>query len=34
VEKAPVVFKQGIKKEEVESIKKIIVDAGGTVEVI
>jgi large subunit ribosomal protein L7/L12 len=34
VEKAPVVIKAGVKKEEAEQIKKVITDAGGAVEVI
>ncbi len=34
VEKAPVTVKQGVKKEEVEAIKKILLDAGATVEVL
>ena len=34
VEKAPVVVKQGVKKEEVEALKKLLVDAGATVEVL
>ena len=33
VESAPVVLKAGIKTDEVEQIKKVIVEAGGTVEV-
>lgn len=34
VEKAPCVIKQGVKKEEVEAIKKILTDAGATIEII
>jgi large subunit ribosomal protein L7/L12 len=34
VEKAPVVIKQGVKKEEVEALKKLLVDAGAEVEVL
>jgi large subunit ribosomal protein L7/L12 len=34
VEKAPVVIKQGLKKDEVENFKKILIDAGAQVEVI
>jgi len=34
VEKAPCVVKQGVKKDEVDKIKKLLVDAGATVEVI
>jgi large subunit ribosomal protein L7/L12 len=34
VEKAPVVLKQGVKKEEVEAIKKILTEAGAVVEVL
>lgn len=32
VEKAPVVLKEGVKKEEAEAFKKLLVDAGATVE--
>lgn len=34
MEKAPVVIKQGVKKEDVEAIKKLLVDAGAVVEVL
>lgn len=34
VEKAPVTIKEGLKKEEAESFKKLLVDAGATVELI
>lgn len=34
VEKAPVVIKQGIKKEEVEAMKKILLDVGAEIEII
>jgi ribosomal protein L7/L12 len=34
VEKAPVVIKQGLKKEEVEAMKKILTEAGAVVEVL
>lgn len=33
VEKAPVVVKQGLKKEEAENFKKVLLDAGAQVEV-
>lgn len=34
VEKAPVVLKTGLKKEEAEKIKKALVEAGGEVELV
>jgi large subunit ribosomal protein L7/L12 len=34
VEKAPVVIKQGIKKEELEAMKKILLDVGAEIEII
>lgn len=34
VEKAPVVIKEGVKKEEAESIKKILVEAGAMVDLV
>ena len=34
VEKAPVVIKTGVKKDEVDKIKKLLLDAGATVEVV
>ena len=34
VEKAPVVIKTGVKKEEIDAIKKILIDAGATIEII
>jgi ribosomal protein L7/L12 len=34
VEKAPVVIKTGIKQEEVDAISKVIVEAGGELEVV
>jgi ribosomal protein L7/L12 len=34
VEKAPVVIKEGLKKEELEAIKKILTDAGAQFEVL
>lgn len=34
VEKAPIVIKQGVKKEEVDALKKLLVDAGAEVEVL
>ena len=34
VEKAPVIIKEGVKKEDIEAIKKILVDAGATIEII
>mmetsp|Transcript_8899 Transcript_8899/g.7944 ORF Transcript_8899/g.7944 Transcript_8899/m.7944 type:complete len:234 (+) Transcript_8899:27-728(+) len=34
VEKAPVVIKQGLKKEEVDNFKKLLLDAGAEVEII
>lgn len=34
VEKAPVVVKTGIKKEEAEALKKILVDCGAEVELL
>ena len=34
VEKAPVIIKQGVKKDEVENIKKLLTDAGVEVEVL
>lgn len=34
VEKAPVVIKQGLKKDEVENFKKILIEAGAQVDVI
>ncbi len=34
MEKAPVVVKAGAKKEEVDAIKKLLVDAGAAVEVL
>jgi large subunit ribosomal protein L7/L12 len=34
VEKAPVTIKEGLKKEEAEAMKKVLVDAGATVEFI
>eukprot|EP01035_Chromulina_nebulosa_P019404 gene19404-25278_t len=34
VEKAPVVIKQGLKKEDVDNFKKLLLDAGAEVEII
>lgn len=34
VEKAPVVLKEGLKKEEVEALQKQLTDVGATVEII
>ena len=34
VEKAPVVIKQGVKKDEIEAMKKILLDAGAGIEII
>lgn len=34
VEKAPVVIKTGVKKEEIDAIKKLLVDAGASVELL
>ena len=34
VEKAPVVIKQGIKKEDLEAMKKILLDVGAEIEII
>ncbi len=34
VEKAPVVIKEGVKKEEAESLKKILVEAGAVVDLV
>ena len=34
VEKAPVVVKTGLKKEDAEKIKKVLVEAGGEVELL
>jgi ribosomal protein L7/L12 len=34
VEKAPVVIKEGVKKEDIEAIKKILTDAGATIEIL
>jgi len=34
VEKAPCVIKQGVKKDEADKIKKMLVDAGATVDVV
>ena len=34
VEKAPVVVKTGLKKEEAEKIKKVLVEAGAQVELV
>ena len=34
VEKAPCVIKPGLKKEEAEALKKLIVDAGGEAELV
>lgn len=34
VEKAPVIIKQGLKKEEVENFKKLLVDVGAQVEIL
>ena len=34
VEKAPVVIKTGVKKEELEALKKILLDAGAQIEII
>eukprot|EP01038_Epipyxis_sp_PR26KG_P006426 gene6426-8844_t len=34
VEKAPVVLKEGLKKDEAEAFKKLLVDAGGVVEIL
>lgn len=34
VEKAPVIIKAGVKKEEVDAIKKILTDAGAQIEIL
>jgi ribosomal protein L7/L12 len=34
VERAPVVVKEGLKKDEIEALKKTLVDAGAQVEVV
>lgn len=34
VEKAPVVIKQGLKKDEAEAIKKVVQEAGGAIEIL
>lgn len=34
VEKAPVVIKEGVKKEEAENLKKILVEAGAVVDLV
>lgn len=34
VEKAPVVLKEGLKKDEAEAFKKLLMDAGATVELV
>jgi ribosomal protein L7/L12 len=34
VEKAPVVIKEGVKKEELDAIKKILTDAGAVIEIL
>jgi ribosomal protein L7/L12 len=34
VEKAPVVIKEGVKKEDIEAIKKTLIDAGATIEIL
>eukprot|EP00596_Hydrurales_sp_CCMP1899_P001577 CAMPEP_0119037428 /NCGR_PEP_ID=MMETSP1177-20130426/5781_1 /TAXON_ID=2985 /ORGANISM="Ochromonas sp, Strain CCMP1899" /LENGTH=99 /DNA_ID=CAMNT_0006998677 /DNA_START=396 /DNA_END=695 /DNA_ORIENTATION=- len=34
VEKAPVIIKEGVKKEELDAIKKILTDAGAVIEIL
>ena len=34
VEKAPVIIKTGVKKEEIDAIKKILIDAGAIIEIV